>query len=162
MTPTQNYKNGIYPPSAYAWAQLVNSNVASSAYANGSPYIPIAKNATQQYVQYDMLVQAGLVDLYFTYAMSVANSGDLALQLDYLLSVDGNDPAAAITAQAGFIFTPGNDANRKTIGPSTDSTLRITVASAGRLLVRLTRENVAGDTHTGAMNIDGCWRVGVP
>ena len=162
MTPIQNYKNGIYPPSAFVWGQLVNSNISSSAYANGSPYIPIGKATPEQYVQYDLMVQAGLIDLFFTYAMSVANAGDVALQLDYLFSDDGDDPTAALTAQAGFILTPGNDALRHTVGPTQSSTLRITVPNTGRLLVKLTREDIAGDTHTGDMNIDGCYRVGVP
>ena len=128
-----------------------NSNIASSAYAAGTPYVPLAKNATEQYVTFDIVAPAtGTLTLTILYAMSAANSGDVALELDYCKTAVGGDPNAAITSQASFTFTPGAVT---TMLSKTHATLALAVTAADHLFLKLSRKNVAGDTHTGSMNI---------
>lgn len=132
------------------------SNVAGSTYAtSGVPYTPLAKNATEQYVTWDAVAPAsGNFDLTLIYAMSVANSGDVVLELDYARISDGSDPNGSLTTQSSFTFTPGSATTRKSVGPATQSTLRITVAGGDHLMFKLTRKNSGSDTHTGTLNLE--------
>lgn len=130
-----------------------NSNVVSSAYAAGTPYVPLAKNATEQYVTFDLVAPStGTLTMTLIYAMSAALSGDVALELDYKKSAVGDDPNAAITTQPSFTFTPGAVS---TVLNKTHATFAIAVTAGDHLFVKITRKNVAGDTHTGTVNVLG-------
>ncbi len=132
------------------------SNVAGSTYAtSGVPYTPLAKNATEQYVTWDVVApQAGYIDLLLIYAMSVANSGDVVLELDYIKLSDGSDPNGSLSTQSSFTFTPGSATTRKSVGSDTQATLRIQVAAGDHVLLKLSRKNSGSDTHTGTFNIE--------
>lgn len=44
--------------------QALNGNVAPSAYAGGAPYVPLEKNATEQYITFDFIVpQTGTIKI---------------------------------------------------------------------------------------------------
>ncbi len=132
------------------------SNVAGSAYAtSGVPYTPLAKNATEQYVTWDVVApSSGNLDITLIYAMSVANGGAVVLELDYLKLSDGSDPNGSLTSQSSFTFTPGSVTTRLSVGPSTQSTLRIAVSAGDHLFFKLSRKNSGSDTHTGNFNIE--------
>lgn len=133
--------------------QAMNSNVAASAYAAGSPYTPLAKNATEQYVTFDLVApQAGTIKLTLIYAPSVSNGGDMVFELDYKLTTAGGDPNAAITTQSSFTITPGTGATLKS---ATHSTMQIVVAAGDHLFLKLSRKNSGSDTHTGSANVLG-------
>lgn len=130
-----------------------SSNVASTAYAAGTPYTPLAKNATEQYVTFDIVAAwTGTVKMTLIYAMSADNSGDVALECDYAKTTAAGDPNAALTTQASFTFTPGSGATLKS---KSDATLQIAVTAGDHLFIKITRKNVAGDTHTGSLNLLG-------
>ncbi len=133
--------------------QAMNSNVAASAYAAGSPYTPLAKNATEQYVTFDLVApQSGTLVLTAIYAPSVSNGGDMVFELDYKLTTAAGDPNAAITTQSSFTFTPGTGATLKS---KTDATMRIAVVAGDHIFLKLTRKNSGSDTHTGSANVLG-------
>lgn len=130
-----------------------NSNIASSAYAAGTPYVPLAKNATEQYITFDLVApQTGTLTLTLVYAMSAANSGDIALELDYKKSAVGDDPNAALTTQSSFTFTPGTVT---TVLTKTHATMALSATAGDHFFFKLTRKNIAGDTHTGTVNVLG-------
>lgn len=136
--------------------QALASLVASSAYAAGNPYVPLAKNATEQYVAFDLIApQAGTLKITLLYAPSASNGGDVVFELDYLKVSAAGDPNAAITTQSSFTFTPGTGATLKTVGQDTQATLGITVAAGDYVYLKLSRKNAGGDTHTGSMNVVG-------
>lgn len=131
-----------------------NSNVASSAYASGQPYTPLAKNATEQYVTFDMVAPAtGNVKLTLIYAMSVSSGDNVVLELDYLKRADGDDPNAALTTQSSYTLTPGTGTTRKSLTSVTMTTLSITVTAGDLIFFKLSRKNDVNDTHTGTFNL---------
>lgn len=135
--------------------QVVGSNVSSSSYGtSGVVYTPLAKNATEQYVVFQVQAwKTGTLALTVKYAMSAANAGDVALECDYGKTTDAGDPNAALTTQASFTVTPGAQTTQKHIDNTTDATLGIAVTAGDVLIVKLTRKNIAGDTHTGTFNL---------
>lgn len=139
-------------PGQYAQqVEVVVSNVASSTYATSSVrYIPIAKNATEQYIQVQFAAsRTGIVQMVIYYAMSVTNGGNLALEFDQNSYGDGDDPDVALATGEDYIVTPGSGTTRKSV---TLNSL-FTVTEGDDVVMKLRRENIAGDTHTGSMNI---------
>ncbi len=133
--------------------QALNGNVAPSAYAGGAPYVPLAKNATEQYITFDLIApQAGTVKFTVIYAPSASNGGDMVFEADYVKTTAGGDPSGAITTQSSFTFTPGTGATLKSV---THATLQFSVAAGDHLFVKLSRKNSGSDTHTGSANVLG-------
>lgn len=149
-------------PSLAGEAAFSQSNVAPNAYGtSGIPYQPLAKAATEEYAEYSKVATVGgTLSFDILYAMSSSHSGDVVLQVDYLKTSDGSNLNAALTAQASFTFTPGTGQDtQKTLLGSSQATMQLSVSAGDRLLIRITRKNVAGDTHTGSINIvDLRWR----
>lgn len=132
--------------------EYLSSLQANSVYASGLSYIPLAKNATEQYIQFQFLARrTGTLSIYVTYAMSAANTGDVVLRDERLAVGSGEDPNGALATGQTYTFTPGNDANLKEV---TCATL-LSVSQGEIVTVKLTRRNVAGDTHTGTFNVIG-------
>ena len=140
---------------------VFESNVTSTTYAtSGIEYLPVAKNASpEHYFAFDgNATRDGNVVFDVIYAMSVSNGGDIALQVDYVIIREGDDPNETITVQSPMVFTPGTGTTRKTLVGDYDSetiSMSIAVLQGDYLKVYVTRKNVAGDTHTGTMNILG-------
>lgn len=133
--------------------QAFNSNVAPSAYAGGAPYVPLAKNATEQYVIFDGIAPAaGTLKFTVYYTPSASNGGDVVFEADYVKTSLGGDPSGSITTQSSFTFTPGTGAVLKSV---THATLQFTVAKGDHVLLKITRKNSGSDTHTGSMNVMG-------
>jgi len=132
--------------------EVVSSLQANSLYASGLSYIPIAKNAVEQYLQFQFRAKkSGTLTLYVLYAMSVANGGDVVFRAEQLAVAIGEDPNAALAVGETFTFTPGNDANLKEAALAT----LFAVTQGEIVTIKLSRRDVAGDTHTGTFNYVG-------
>lgn len=132
-------------------AEVIVSLVADSTYATSSRrYIPIAKNATEQYVQFQFRAsKAGTVSVKLSYAMSVSEANAVVIKVSSSSVADAGNVDAALTAGASTTFTPGTGQTRKTFTLNT----AVVVAEGDSVIIRLTRSNVAGDTHTGTFNV---------
>lgn len=137
--------------------EVVNSNVAATAYAtSGVPYTPLAKNATEQYVTTEMVApETGTLCFRLVYAMSVSNGGDVAFSVSKAVTTAGADPDTALTVSSTVTFTPGAGALLKTLDYADQSVLGMAVTAEDHVFVKIMRKNVAGDTHTGSLNLLG-------
>lgn len=140
--------NGQYAQAA----EVVYSAIASSTYATSSfRYIPIAKVVApnEQYVQIQFrATRSGRLKLKISYAMSVSNAGDVLIQQYQTAVADAASVDAALTTGALTTLTPGTGATRKTLTLNT----AFDVVEGSDIIMRLTRDDGAGDTHTGSMN----------
>lgn len=133
--------------------EVAYSNATSSTYStSGVRYLPLAKvaNPNEEYAQFQFQARrSGRVRLYIDYAMSVDNGGDLQLDYSGAAIQDGDDPDAALGALLSETFTPGAGATRKT--RVVDTTLD--VVPGDDVVLQVLRDDAAGDTHTGTMNL---------
>lgn len=136
---------------------VVDSNVDPTSYGtSGIGYTPLAKNATEQYITFEAVAPAtGTLKLSLIYAMSASNGGDVVLAVDTLKVADTGDPNGALTAGSNRTFTPGTGTTRKTATVTQVAELNISVTAGDHVYAKVTRKNVAGDTHTGSMNVFG-------
>lgn len=132
---------------------VIGSNVSSSTFANGIAYTPIAKNATEQYVEFEFVAnKAGTLKIGLNYSMSVSDAGDVVLGLESSNLAAGDDPTAALDDKGNTTVTPGTGTTVK----NTDLTYgSYSIADGDYVYCKLSRKNVAGDTHTGDMRILG-------
>lgn len=135
--------------------EVVYSNVAQTAYGtSGILYVPLAKNATEQYVEFQLTAwQTGNLNITLKYAMSSSHAGAVALSVASLAVGDGEDPNGALSEAASFTVTPGSDQNQHTVDPDDSATMAVAVTAGDIVRVRIRRKNVGGDTHTGSMNV---------
>lgn len=130
--------------------ELLTSNVASTSHANGVTYIPLAKAATEEYVQYSFKAAgAGTTSVEVTYAMSASNGGNVVLVATQGAYAAGEDHTAALATGETFTITPGTGTTEK----EATCALLLSVEDGDYVVVRLTRDNVVGDTHTGTFNV---------
>lgn len=130
--------------------EFLTSNVAATAYGNGVPYVPLAKAATEEYVQYNFKAgRTGTASVVVTYAMSASNGGDVTLRATQGAYAATEDQTAALATGQTFTITPGAG----TATTSSTCALLLAVDALDYVVIRLTRRNVAGDTHTGTFNI---------
>lgn len=142
-------------PSAerYVSVEVVSSSAAGGTYAtSGTNYVPLVQAAADN-VSFEVAAPvAGTMKIRIPYAMSVANSGNVRLQLSKLVIASGGDPNAALSASTAFTLTPGNDANRKMLDENSDASLSFAVAAGDVVRVKLERPTTS-DTHTGDMRL---------
>jgi FtsP/CotA-like multicopper oxidase with cupredoxin domain len=132
---------------------------------SGLPYRALAKATPEEHEIYEVIAGAtGTLAFDLKYAPSSDHGGDYAIQIDYIRIADGEDPNKAWTTQASFTFTPGSGTSMKTLLGSSQATMQIAVVEGERIRIRVTRKNIAGDTHGGgtpsSLMLCGCrWRV---
>lgn len=135
--------------------EIYSSNVAMTAYGtSGVSYTPLAKNATEQYVQFMLTAwKTGSLEISLKYAMSASNAGDVALSVAHVEAGDGESPNGALTEEATFTITPGSNTTLHTVDSGDDATMAIAVTAGDVCVVKIRRKNVGGDTHTGDFNV---------
>ncbi len=101
--------------------------------------------------------KAGNVSLNIDYAMSVANAGNVEFTVAYFRSACNANPNTAVTSQAAFVFTPGNDTNKHECGPAQSATMTVAVAACDTFKMRITRSNGGNDTHPGNLYVIHQW-----
>lgn len=145
--------NSIVEDAQDCTPEVLVSNVASSTYATSTNrYIPLSKVASpnEQYVQLQVRAErAGRLRLVLNYAMSVTDAGDVAFEYTRLQAAAGADPNGALTVLSTQTITPGAGTTFKTVSISSTDTL----AAGDNYTFRVTRDDVAGDTHPGSFNL---------
>jgi hypothetical protein len=144
----RGYPAAASPLSENAW--VITGSAAGSAYANNLTYTPFEQGAADTIELEFVSSITGSLEVEMLYAMSVANTGDVSLQLDYLVLGTGDDPTTSITTQTAFTITPGNDALLHTVSSADDSSMLIDVTAGDSVYIKITRPT-ASDTHTGDM-----------
>lgn len=131
--------------------EVVASSASSSAYGNGVTYVPLRQGLADTIEFQWSASTAGTYEIAIVYAMSAANSGDIDLQLTYLIIANGGDPSAAATTASLFTVVPGSNTTIHTIDSTDSSTLSLTVTAGALIYCKLTRPN--SDTHTGDIRV---------
>lgn len=157
-----NGSNGADGADGGGSVEVYYSAVAMTAYGtSGFNYTPLAKNATEQYVEFMLTAwKTGDLEVALRYAMSASNSGNVALSVTSLAVGEGEDPNGAPSEDTTFTITPGSNTTMHVVDSSDDSSMAIPVTLGDLVFVRVKRKNVGGDTHTGSLNVIDI-RVGI-
>lgn len=132
---------------------VVSSTASGSAYAtSGIEYVPLTSGSVDSILYQFTSKLTGIANFRFSYAMSVANTGSVALQISKMSASLGGSPDNAFSSSVGFTITPGNDAALHLLSEVSSSTLSMNVTSGMLVRVKLERTG-SGDTHTGDMRI---------
>lgn len=134
--------------------EVVASTSAQSELGNGVSYIPLVQGNGDTIDFQFVAADDGDIEVVLVYRMSVANGGDVELQLSHLITSAGDDPTAATTSESAFTVTPGNDVNQHVVdGETASSTLKQTVSKGDHVYMKIQRPTGGGDSHTGDMQI---------
>lgn len=148
------------PASTYAPASTGNGK--PQAYStSGLPYRQLLKASPEQYDIIQTVASAtGTITFDALYVMSTDHAGDVTFSIDYQRLTVGGDPNGAWTNSGSFTFTPGSGTTIKQLLGSSQAAMRIAVVEGELVRVKITRKNLASDTHTGSFNpISYRWRA---
>jgi hypothetical protein len=134
---------------------IVDSSVASSAYANGVRYVPL-RHSQSDYISFQLVAAAtGTFALTFHYAMAGASSASLRLRADRFVLSAGGNPAGSVTTGTAFTVAAANDALDHQLTSSASSDLSFSVTAGDKVYCYLTRlgTDLVNDTHTSDMRV---------
>lgn len=140
------------PGSTTAW--VIDSSVATSAFANDIRYIPL-RHLQSDYIMFQFVsAKTGSINISFRYAMSSSEANNIRLRADWFVLSTGGNPSTALTTGTAFTLSATNDVLLHELTSSSSSDLTISVSTGDILVFKLTRLGSDGaDTHTGDMRI---------
>lgn len=131
----------------------ITGSALPSSFGNGLRYQPLRKSQADTVTGQFPAKQSGNVTLRIYYAMSVANSGNVALQLSRVNIALNSNPNAALVPQTAGTITPGNVTDFLDADQTDYVELRFAVTAGDEVYFTLLRVNDGTDTHTGDMRI---------
>ena len=142
-----------------------NADIVSPATSApiGWAFTPLVVGASDYVVLEFVSSYAGDIEIFVLFAMSAANTGNVALRCDVLtmrpaaLGVgSGGNPATNWTPGTPGTITPGNDALFHSCASADFAGLKITGVQRGDFVQAIIQRPTASDTHTGDLRIYKC------
>jgi hypothetical protein len=154
VTHTTSSSGGGGITSVKTTMSAVDSSQASSAYANGLRYVPLAHSASNVISFQLVAALTGTFSATAHYAMSSALSANVRLRVDSFVLASGGNPAGSLTTGTAFTVAAANDVLDHALTSAASADLTFAVTAGSKIFLSLTRLGSDGaDTHTGDMRV---------